>query len=326
MNIGVTGAAGHIGAAVCHTLIQMGHEVTALVRQDKNAIQHLPIIFCQGNITEPHTLQDFMANCEVVIHTAATIDLGYNFDPKLYDINVKGTENVLRCAKEAGVKRVIHVSSIHAYNQHPQHEVLDEGRSFVTAPCVYYDITKREGHIAALKAATQGLEVVVVCPTSVIGPPDHKPSKMGKAIIDIYNGAIPAVFKGGFDFVDVRDVAKGIVSAVKNGKNGESYILSGQYQSIKALADGVLKIKGSRKQLREIPLAVAHLALPFIKVYASLTKQRPLYDKPYLDILQDGNAHISASKAAQDLGYNSRPLEETITDTIHWFKQHGVLK
>lgn len=325
MKVAVTGASGHIGSEICRQLIKKGYEVLALVHKDNSAIKDLALTVIDGDILDTTALLRLIEPCEVVFHTAGLINLGYRFDRQLYDVNVTGTQNVLEIIKRLSSKRLVHFSSVHAYKQYPDKLPLDESRQFVDDHSVYYDQTKRDSHILALKVAQNGCNVVIVCPTSAVGPPDHKPSKIGKAIIDIYKGNIPAIVSGGFDFADVRDIANGAILAMENGGRGETYILGGKYYTIKELSDLVLKVKGVRKRLIEVPVLIANIGLPFIKLYAHLTHKQPLYDRAYLDILQEGNRHILSAKAINQLGYTVRSLEETITDTINWFRENGKL-
>lgn len=323
MKVAVTGASGHIGSAVCRHLIAQGHEVIALVRHDVAAIQDLPLKKMQGDVLNRESLIAFMQTCDAVIHTAAAIDLSYHFNQKVYDINVTGTKNILEVAKETGVKKIVHISSIHAFSHSPHNIPLDESREFVNDTALFYDRTKRDGHKLALDAARNGMFVVVVCPTSVVGAPDFKPSKLGKAVVDIYKGYVPAVIEGGFDFADVRDIAAGIAAALTKGVSGETYILGGKYCTIQQFAEIILEIKGSNKKQKQLPISVAKAMLPFIRFYSFITGKPPLYDKPYLDILMDGNKNVLSAKAQRELGYQSRELKETLTDTIQWFKNSG---
>lgn len=326
MRVAVTGAAGHIGAAVCRELLYQGHEVVALVYNDLSAIKDLPLFTVKGNVTDRNSLKELMEDCDVVIHTAGMIELGYKYIPQVYDINVLGTQNVLDIALELNLKKVIHFSSIHAFSHKPYDIPVDETRQFVDNTSIFYDQTKRDSHILAQKAAQKGQHVVIVCPTSAVGAPDHKPSKLGKAIIDICNGSIPAVVKGGFDFADVRDVAKGTILAMENGKSGETYILGGEYYTIQQFSNLVLAANGSKKRLIELPIFMAHVGLPFVKLYSNITKKAPLYDKVYIDILLDGNKSTLSTKAKNELGYSVRPLSETLTDAVAWFKATGKIK
>lgn len=325
MKIAVTGAAGHIGSAICRELLNKGYEVLALVYNDSDAVRDLPVTFVRGNVLDRTSLKQLMEGCDAVIHTAGMIELGYKFVQKVYDINVTGTKNVLEVARESGVKKVVHFSSIHAFNHQPYDVPIDETRHFVTEKSVFYDQTKRDGHLQAQEAAKNGQYVVIVCPTSAVGPPDHKPSKLGKAVIDIYKGSVPAVVRGGFDFADVRDIAQGTILAMEKGRAGETYILGGRYYTIKEFSNLVLEAKGTKKRLVELPLFVASVGLPFVKSYAYLAKKPPLYDKAYIDILQDGNKLTLSTKAQEELGYSVRELGETLNDTVEWFRNSRKL-
>ncbi len=320
MKVAVTGAAGHIGSVVCRELINQGNEVVALVYNDVNALKDLPITIVKGNVLDKPSLVQLLEGCDAVIHTAGVIDLSYKPSRKLHEINVIGTQNVLEVSKELQIDKIVHFSSIHAFSHKPYDQPIDENRKFVDEKSIYYDQTKRDGHLLAIEAAKNGQNVVVVCPTSAVGPYDYKPSKLGKAILDIYKGNVPAIVKGGFDFADVRDMAIGTVSALKKGRSGETYILGGKYYSIKEFSDLVLKAKGSKKRLIELPLFVAYIGLPFIKLYSLLRKEPPLYDKTYIDILQDGNKLTLSTKAETELDYKVRDLEVTLVDTMEWFK------
>ncbi len=325
MKIAVTGAAGHVGAAICRELIEQGHEVIALVFNDLRALKGLPVKTVKGNVLDRNSLKVLMQDCDAVFHTAGVIELGYKHIQSVYDINVKGTQNVLETAKECGVKKIVHFSSIHAYDHSPHDQPLDEKRHFVGEISIFYDQTKRDGHILAQEAAKNGQHVVIVCPTSVVGPYDYKPSKLGKAVIDISKGSVPSAVKGGFDFVDVRDIAKGAILALEKGENGTTYILGGKYHSIKSFSEYVLRANGSRKKMLELPLFMAYIGVPFIQLYAKITGKPPLYDKTYIDILADGNKQTLSDKAKNELGYTPRDLEVSLTDTVSWFKAENKI-
>lgn len=325
MKVAVTGASGHIGISLCQELLHSGYEVIALVHKDFSAIKDLPVTMVQGDILNTESLKRLLGNCDMAIHAAANIDLAYKYDKKVYDTNVLGTINVIEAAREMGIKRLVHFSSIHAFSQASYDQPLDETRVFVGEDSIFYDQTKRDSHRLALNACNSGLDVVIVNPTSAIGPPDPKPSLLGKAIIDIYKGFIPFVIQGGFDFCDVRDIAYGAVKAMEKGRKGEAYLLSGHYHSIKELADLVMEAKNSKKRLAELPLYMANIAFPFVKFYSWLTKSPPVFDKTYIDILQDGNKNVSSAKAETELGFKSRDLKESVEDIVKWFKDSGRL-
>lgn len=325
MKIAVTGAAGHVGAAICRELITQGHDVIALVYNDTRALQNVTVTMVKGNVLDRDSLKTLMRDCDAVFHTAGVIELGYKYIQSVYDINVKGTQNVLEIAREMNVSKIVHFSSIHAYNHSPHDQPLDETRTFVGENSIFYDQTKRDGHRLAQEAARNGQHVVIVCPTSVVGPYDYKPSKLGKAVIDICKGRVPAAVKGGFDFVDVRDVSKGAILAMEKGENGATYILGGKYYSIKEFSEFALQANGSNKKMPELPLFMAYIGVPFIQLYAKISRKPPLYDKTYIDILADGNKQTLSDKAKRDLGYQPGELKVSLADTVSWFKAEGKI-
>lgn len=325
MVIGVTGATGHIGHLLCQDLVKKGFTVIAFLRNHTVHFQNENIKTVFGDITDRTALSGFISQCDIIIHTAAQISLGYGFDQVIYDTNVRGTELVLELAKDLNIKKVITFSSVHAFSHFPYDAPLDENRQLVGDDAIFYDQTKRDALRMSLDAASDGLNISVLCPTGVVGPPDHRPSKMGKAIIDIYRGSVPAVIRGGFDFVDVRDIVTATISAIDHARPGQAYLLGGEYVSLKRLSGMILHEKGSRKRLVELPLFIAYLGLPIVKLYAKHMRVQPLYDKPYLDILRSGNSQIDCTKAQQDLGFKSRPFYETVHDTIGWMRTNGKI-
>lgn len=325
MKVAVTGAAGHIGGVLCRELINSGYEVNALVHHDTRALEGLKVNLVKGNILDKTSLSNLMNSCQAVFHVAGKIELSYKFSQSLYDINVIGTQNVLKVAMEAGVEKLIYFGSIDAFDAQPAQVVLDENRTWVNDDSLFYGVTKRDAHQSVLKAAKKGLHAVAVCPTAVLGPYDFKPSKLGKAILDIWKGKIPAVVKGGFDFVDVRDIAKGAVLAMQKGNSGETFILGNKYYSLQDFANTVLEIRGKNRRLMQLPSVLADIGLPFVQSYAAITRKEPLYDRIYLDILRRGNKNILSDKARDQLGYISRDLKESLSDTIAWFKAVGKI-
>jgi len=238
--------------------------------------------------------------------------------------NVSGTKLVIDHALQAGIKRFIYISSIHAFKQQPELDMLDETAKQADEKSYDYGRSKQAAQQIALAANGQ-MEVLVLCPTSIIGPYDIKPSLMGKAIIDLYNGRLPFIFKGGFNYCDSRDVANAIANALTMGKPGEVYLLAGKWHSLAQLAQLLATV--SSKKIRPVALSLfaGKLGLPFIKLWAAITNKEPLYTMEVLDALFKDNRYISSEKAKAALGYTARPFEETIHDTFHWFKNNGYL-
>lgn len=326
MKVALTGAAGHLGAALIQELTKRNIPVKALVRgHDLRFCQGLAVEVVRGDLLEPGNLTSLMQDCDTVIHCAAMISV--NGDPKglVHRTNVEGTQLVIDAALMAGIKRCIHISSIHAFQQQPTLEVLTEMRQPVNEKAFAYDRSKLAGQQIALSANNRGMEVLVMQPTSIIGPYDFKPSLMGKVLIDLYQGRLPFIFNGGFDFCDCRDVANAIVNAMTMGRPGQCYLLAGKWYSLKQLVQ-ILSAAASKKiKPVALPAIAAKAGLPFIKLLGTLQKKEPLYTIEALEALYHGNRLISIAKASAELNYHTRPLEETILDTFQWFKNKGYL-
>lgn len=326
MKVALTGAAGHLGAALLQELNNRNIAVKALIRDmDTRSCDDLPVEIVKADLFQPGILNTLMKDCDAVIHCAALISV--NGDPKglVHLTNVEGTRMVIENALKTGIKRCIHISSIHAYQQKPSMEPLDEQRIPVGEKGFAYERSKLAGQNIALNANKNGLEVLVMHPTSIIGPYDHKPSLMGKVLIDMYRGKLPFIFNGGFDFCDCRDVANAIVNSITMGRPGEAYLLAGKWHSLKQLAGISSKVTGKKISIHALPAIAAHAGLPIVKMLAKLQKKEPLYTEEALDALFNGNRFISSNKAINELNYSIRPFEETLADTYNWFINKSYL-
>jgi len=176
-----------------------------------------------------------------------------------------------------------------------------------------------------MEAAKDGLDAVVLNPTAIIGPNDYKPSLVGTVLIRLYKNSLPALVPGGYNWVDVRDVVRGAIAAMDRGKKGERYIRGGKWVSGRDLAQIVEKVTGKKVNKFTVPTGLARFGVPFIKAYAKITNQEPLYTGESLTTLVEVNKMISSTKAASDLDYSSRDLEVTIRDSLDWFRQKGYI-
>ena len=325
MNIGITGASGHVGANLIRLLQPAGHNIKVLLHKDGRALQIQGIETVKGDVLKKETLKPFCTNLDVVFHLAAHISIGGNNYDTVYAINVEGTKNVMEAAEKAGVKRFIHFSSIHALEHHPLDRPMDETRPLALNAPLAYERTKAIAESLVLEQNNKDFETVVLNPTAIIGPYDFKPSFLGRTLIMIYKGQLPGLVPGGYNWVDVRDVAAAAISAIDKGKPGERYILSGEWQSIKTLASLVAEIKNREMKLPVLPLWLARAGIPFFSLWSRFTSNPPLYTSESLSILQNGNRNISHNKATAALGFNPRPLKESLNDTISWFRKMSYI-
>jgi len=325
MTVVVTGASGHIGANLVRALTATGRPVRALVHTDRRALAGLDIETCEGDICAPESLVRAFSGAEVVYHLAATISLIMEDWPRLEAVNVSGTRNVVAACLKAGVKKLVHFSSIHAFAPVPPGGITTEACPQVdSARCPPYDRSKAAGEREVLKGREQGLETVIINPTAIIGPYDYQPSHFGSVLLSLVSHRLPALVTGGYDWVDVRDVVAGAISAEQSAPSGAKYLLSGHNVSVREVAATVAEIAGVPAPGFVCPIWLARVGAPFVTVYNRITGGRPLYTAVSLRAL-DSNRLVSHEKATREIGYTPRPFRETISDTLQWFAENGYI-
>jgi dihydroflavonol-4-reductase len=263
---------------------------------------------------------------DAVIHLAAKISISRFLTDDLRNTNILGTKNILDASRKHKIKRFIHFSSIHALDNSPLDKPMDETQPMASKNPLPYEMTKAAGEKLVYEACKDGLDASVINPTAILGPHDYKPSLMGQVVMKLYNNSLPALIKGGYDWVDVRDVAIGAVSCIEKGRKGERYILSGKWASLPELSALIGKVSGRKTPGIVVPDWMAKLGVPFMKVMADLKKEHPLYTFESLEIIKMGNTMIRHAKAERELGYTPRELEITVKDTVDWFKNNDFLK
>ena len=328
----VTGASGFLGNNLVRLLTQEpDSQVRALVLpQDSSpALEGLPCRIYRGDVTREETLEELFQVPEdarvFVIHCAAVVTIKSKKDPRLYQVNVEGTEHVVRKTLEAGGK-LVYVNSVHAIPEKPKGQTIREVRRF--DPDLVegqYAKTKAQAAQLVLEAVwNRGLNGCIVQPSGMIGPYDYTGSYLTQLVLDLCSGRLRACVKGGYDFVDVRDVAQGILAACRQGRGGECYILSNRRVEIRELLDQISRAAG-RKRLRTVlPMWLARAAAPLAETYYALLRQPPLYTAYSLYTLR-ANSQFSHHKAELELGYHPRDLAETVEDTVEWLAKEGKL-
>ena len=319
ITVAVTGASGHIGNVVCRKLIERGYRVKAFFRAFDKSLAGLALETVQGDVLNTHDLYRLIEGCEIVINCAAIISIEGDPTGIVFKTNTEGPKNVLEVSRSKGVKKLIHISSVHAVMEVPLSLPFDETRPYKSSKDYAYDYSKATGEQLIRNGSGNGSpEVVVVRPSSVIGPYDFKPSRTGNALNDFYHRRIPLLPQGGYDFVDVRDVADSVVEAIEKGNNGEVYLLSGKYYSIKELAQIVKKVTGKKVPKRVLSYNLLKTLLPLVSLYSKVTGTEALFTIEALDALINGHPRMDHSKAATQLDHRCRPLEETIRDFYEW--------
>jgi dihydroflavonol-4-reductase len=325
----VTGASGHLGANVVHALLDRGERVRVLVHRSTSAFDHLDHLDhrlerVHGSVCEPDTLGPAFEGARRVYHLAGIISLDGDADGRVHRVNVEGTRNVARACLERGVDRLVHVSSVHAFDMHPRDEVLDETREQVADSHRHsdYDRSKALGERVVREAIADGLDAVILNPTGIMGPVDHGPSRLGQLLCDLANRKLPALLDGGFDFVDVRDVASAVCSAGDRGRRGENYIIGNAWYSLRELAALVEDCTGRRAPAFVSPVWAARLGVPFARVASRVRGREPNFTGESLEVLLS-NRSISSRKARAELGHAPRPLRETVADSLRHLATQG---
>lgn len=324
MTVTVTGASGHVGANLVHALCERGEKVRVLIHRDSRALEGLGVERIQGDVLDLDSLCAAFDGADVVYHLAAYISL-LDEHERLERINVGGTANVIEACRRTGVGRLVHTSSIEAL-LHPgcPRPLAETNPPSPEAVTTAYGQSKSRGCGRVLAAIEQGLDAVIVNPTAVIGPRDHKPSHFGRMFVDFARRKLPALVGGGFDLVDARDVAAGMLAAADRGRCGEMYLLSGEYTPVARLAEILEQHTGARRPRLTMPMWLAGFGALFTPPYYKLSGAQPRFTRMSIRMLA-GEYRVAGDKAASELGYSARPVSDSVRDAVAWFRDKGMI-
>jgi dihydroflavonol-4-reductase len=322
----ITGATGHVGVTLSRLLLARGHHVRAIVRKDVSALEGLDIEKVAGDVQSLESLTRAFRGAEVVFHAAARISITRTDMAQVAETNIGGTRSVVAACRAAGVRRLVHFSSIEALEPRPLDSPVDEERPFVVArPASPYAISKAQAESEVRRAVAAGLDAVILNPTAIIGPWDYKPSLLGSAIMSIARGRLPMLVDGGFDWVDVRDVAEAALAAAERAPAGSRYIVGGKWASMAELAQRVCNVTGARMPGLTCPFWIAQAWAPVSAAYSRAVGKTPLFTGYSLSVLRVYRT-VSHERVGRELDYRPRDLEETIGDTCAWFEVNGYLR
>lgn len=325
MNL-ITGAAGHVGNVLIRDLLERGEPVRAMVLpgEDLSSLHGLNVDQVAADVLDPQSLAMAMQGVETVFHLAGIISILPGADQIMERVNIEGVRNVARAALDARVKRMVHVSSIHALQRMPHGVIVDEHTPIaLDNPGGTYDRTKAGGTLEILKAVEQGLDAVIVCPTGIIGPYDYRLSEMGQTILGFATSRVHFLVEGAYDFIDVRDVAKSLIAARDKGRTGEIYILSGTRILVREIMQIVHELVGNRGPAIVLPFGLASFVARLLEPVYAWTKKVPRFTRYSLQTIRD-NSVFSQAKALQELGHQPRPLRESIADTLTWWRERDL--
>lgn len=327
----ITGATGHLGMTLVQKILEAGHQVRALVLNDDKLIKYLPaeVETVKGDISDPISVQLFFQGWEnaTVIHCAGLISLRWKMDDLIEKINVGGTKNIVDACVSKGM-RLIYVSSVHALPEPPKGEEIKEQTGF-SAKLVTggYAKTKAEASKLVIDAVVnEGLEACMVFPSGIIGPGGYQLSSQETMLVQYTSGKLSIGVQGGYNFVDVRDVADALYRLATDQNLCGQYLIAGRYVTVSEFFEAIDKAIG-RKREKPVPILptfMAYFALPYYFIKDKILRTKPIVTR-YSIYTLNSNSNFSNEKGERILGQTYRPFDETVADTVQWLKEIGKL-
>lgn len=323
----VTGATGFVGAAVARALVNEGRSVRVLTRVGSNRsnLHSLAVEEIVGDLTDPASLDRAIADCSALFHVAADYRLGARHPEQLYQTNVEGTRHIMMAARKAGIARIVYTSSVATLGLPKDGTPGNESTPVAITDMIgHYKRSKFLAEQLVRQFAAEGLPVVIVNPSTPIGPGDVKPTPTGQIILDAARARMPAYVQTGLNVVHVDDVAAGHLQAFHRGRIGERYVLGGQDMTLKEILSEVSRLVGRAPPRVRLPhaavLPIAYLAEGFTRLFGGssrITIEAVRMSRKFM--------FFSSAKAQRELGYSWRPASCALADAVQWFAQRGLL-
>ena len=331
MLVAVTGAAGFLGSHICRALLDRRTSVRAVtLLNDVSRIPHTiadKVDIRVADVRDLESLSEVLEGVDAVVHAAAAISVDDGVSSETVEsVNIDGAHSVAQTCADQGMSKLVHISSIHAFSG-LKGKTLNTAHKLNVSSSNSYAYSKANGHRSVLEVAElRSLDASIICPSGMMGPGDSGPSNVGGMVLAIAQRRLPMLIKAGYWWCDVRDVADTAVAALRvDDQGGRVYLTPGFYASFSDLARMCSAVVGRDVGRPVIPMAFAVLGLPFIRLYARLRREAPLYSREALDFVDDCPVAVDSEPAERRLGYAPRALDETVRDTLHWFRQTGML-
>jgi len=323
----VTGATGFVGAAVAKALLAAGWQVRVLARagSDRSNLEGLDVQVAQGELGDVASLERALEGCTGLFHAAADYRLGARDPSELYRTNVEGTRNILGAAGRAGVSRIVYTSSVATIGIPPDGSPGEERSAVAVENMIgHYKRSKYLAEDVARESARAGLAVVIVNPSTPVGPGDVKPTPTGQLVLDAASGSMPAYVDTGLNIVHVDDVAAGHLLAFERGKPGERYILGGEDMTLREILGQISALVGRPPPRVRLPYAAV---LPVAYVAEAVAKITGRAGRVTLEGVRMSRKRMffSSAKAVRELGYRWRPPIQAFEDAVRWYREHGRL-
>jgi dihydroflavonol-4-reductase len=324
----ITGSTGFLGSAIIRELLDDGREVKALIREGTSTenIEGLDIEIAYGDLRDIESIRSALNDCNFLYHAAAYYSLWALEKQLIYEINVEGTRNILRAAEEKGLEKIVYTSTVGCIGLNDDTTPATEDTFFNTNTLSNdYKKSKYQAEQVALEFARSGLPVVIVNPSTPVGPRDIKPTPTGKIILDFLNRKIPAYLDTGLNLIDVKDCARGHILAEKNGIPGERYILGNQNMSLFDILFTLEEITGLKAPRIKMPFWVALSAGWACEMVSNHITLKP----PVVPLAGVKMAkyfmYFDSSKAINNLGLAQNPVENALRQSVDWFKENNYL-
>lgn len=331
----VTGATGLLGNNLIRLLLNKGIRVKALVRCVEKANKqfgNLPIEFVEGDLLDVNTFSQALRGCDALFHTAAYFRDNYKGGSHwqaLYDTNVVGTERLLQAAYAAGIRRAVHTSSI-AVLSGGVDQLIDEtmSRSVAGADQYYRSKILAEQKIQEFLLRNPDMFISIVLPGWMFGPGDIGPTSSGQLLIDFVNKKLPGILPGSFSVVDARDVAEHQLAAINRGRSGERYLAAGRHMDMKNIFQVLSSVSGVKAPQREVPMFILKIIALAYEGYYRIVKKPVLISSAAVKLMaqERGRTHFSHTKSLQELECGFRPVAETMTDVLDWYRINNYIE
>ncbi len=320
----VTGANGFVGAALCRALCERGQEVRAFVREgaDTSNLADLPVTLAYGDLRDKESLEKAMQGCQFLYHVAADYRLWVPDPANMYAINVDGSRNAVMAAVAAGVERIVYTSSVAVIKPDEHGGVSDETTPTLESDMIgHYKRSKFLADEAVCELVAEvSAPVVIVNPSTPIGPGDIRPTPTGRIILDALNGRMPAYVATGLNLVHVDDVANGHIAACESGIIGRNYILGGEDISLQHFLELIAQHGGHRAPIAAIPHSIAMLYARVSELYSKVSKKEPAAT---VDAVRMSKKcmYFSSERARAEIDYQHRPVEQSVAAAVDWFRE-----
>ena len=323
----ITGAAGQVGTVLVKTLAERQEKIRAIVTEhdDLTPLKNYDIDIVEGDVRDREFLIEQFKGVRFVYHLAGIVSITPGQRDLLHEVNVQGTKNVIDACKITNVQRLIYTSSVHAFVELPHGQLIDETAPIDPERIIGdYAQTKAKATLLVREAIAEGLDAVIVYPSGIIGPFSYTLSNMGQLFIDYCKGRIPVMIEGIYDFVDVRDVVHGTITAAEQAERGEEFILSGYQITFKQIFYILNNLTGRKAPKLYIPHWVLKLFVPLVSFFSNLLGKVPTLTSYALYTISS-NSLFSHEKATKQLQYYPRHIVRTMKETIEWYEKIGKL-